>query len=219
LLGLHISSPARPVRAPSTDAIDLDVCSDVLVNGCFMSVNDDAIALKGGKGPWADTDTTNGPNLNIIIQYCTFGFCHSAVTCGSEAIHNRNILVRNCVMDGAAKVLWLKMRGDTPQKYEYITVENITGKADRMIYAKPWTQFFDLRGREKPPVSVCENITLRNMTIDCSMFADIDLSERDFLKNFTFEDLQITTRNATFKKELFDGITIRNVSLNGKIID
>jgi hypothetical protein len=219
LQGLHITSPFRPVRAPSTDAIDLDACSNVLVNGCYMSVNDDAIALKGGKGPWADTDTTNGPNLNIIIQHCTFGLCHSAVTCGSEAIHNRNILIRNCRMDGAAKVLWLKMRGDTPQNYEFITVENITGNADRILYAKPWTQFFDLQGKDKPPVSVCENIILRNITLDCNMFADIDLSKRDFLKNFTFEDLQITTRNDRLKRELFQGITVKNVRVNGKIID
>jgi hypothetical protein len=219
LLGLHITSPTRPVSAPSTDAIDLDVCTNVLVNGCYMSVNDDAIALKGGKGPWADTDSTDGPNQNIIIQNCTFGFCHSAVTCGSEAIHNRNILVRNCRMDGAAKVLWLKMRGDTPQFYEYITAENISGKADRMIYAKPWTQFFDLQGKEKPPVSVCENIILRNITLDCNMFADIDLSDRDFLKNFTFEDLEITAKNGILKRELFQGISVRNVRVNGKIID
>ena len=43
-----------------------------------MSVNDDAIALKGGKGPWADQDPNNGGNSNIIIEDCTYGFCHGA---------------------------------------------------------------------------------------------------------------------------------------------
>lgn len=38
-----------------------------------MEVNDDAIALKGGKGPYADTDSTNGPNLNILA-YLLVGF-------------------------------------------------------------------------------------------------------------------------------------------------
>ena len=51
LLNLYIFSPEKPVKAPSTDAIDIDVCSNVLVKNCYMSVNDDAIALKGGKGP------------------------------------------------------------------------------------------------------------------------------------------------------------------------
>ena len=54
-LNCQIYSPAGPVPAPSTDAIDIDVCTDVLVKGCYMEVNDDSVVLKGGKGPWADT--------------------------------------------------------------------------------------------------------------------------------------------------------------------
>ena len=68
LLNLHIFAPAAPVKAPSSDAIDIDVCSNVLVKNCYMSVNDDAVALKGGKGPWADKDPNNGSNTNIIIE-------------------------------------------------------------------------------------------------------------------------------------------------------
>ena len=81
LLNLHIFAPAAPVKAPSSDAIDIDVCSNVLVKNCYMSVNDDAVALKGGKGPWADKDPNNGSNTNIIIEDCTYGFCHSGLTC------------------------------------------------------------------------------------------------------------------------------------------
>lgn len=95
-----------------------------------MSVNDDAIALKGGKGPWADQDPNNGGNSNIIIEDCTYGFCHGALTCGSESIHNRNIILRRIHITNANRLLWLKMRPDTPQQYEYILVEDITGDAD-----------------------------------------------------------------------------------------
>lgn len=49
LLNLCITSPASPVKAPSTDAVDLDVCNNVLIKNCYMSVNDDAVALKGEK--------------------------------------------------------------------------------------------------------------------------------------------------------------------------
>jgi len=215
---LHIFSPAAPVKAPSTDAIDIDVCTNVLINKCYMEVNDDAIALKGGKGPWADKDTTNGPNMNIIIQNCTFGFCHSAVTCGSEAIHNRNIVIRDCKVDGPSRVLWLKNRPDTPQLYEYISVENITGKADRLIYAKPWLQFFDMQGRETPPVSVSNHVTCRNITLECQIFVDIEVSERDSLKDFTFENLKINAENGELKQSFFKGLTLKNVIVNGKKI-
>ncbi len=46
LLGLKIYAPAAPVKAPSSDALDIDVCRDMHVSRCYMSVNDDAIALK-----------------------------------------------------------------------------------------------------------------------------------------------------------------------------
>ncbi len=39
ILDLHIfSTPAKPVKAPSTDAIDLDVCTNVLIKGLLHVV-------------------------------------------------------------------------------------------------------------------------------------------------------------------------------------
>ena len=219
ILDLHIFSPHEPVKAPSTDAIDIDVCSNVLIKGCYMSVNDDAIALKGGKGPWADTDSTNGENTNIIIEDCEFGFCHSALTCGSESIHNKNIVMRNCTVNEANRLLWLKMRPDTPQKYEYITVENIKGQAYSMIYVKPWTQFFDLKGRKDVPLSYSENITLKNIELDCEVFFDIAIGEYDRLSDFTFENLKIKAKNADYNKSLIKGLTLSNVMVNNKLIE
>ncbi|GJM33917.1 MAG: exopolygalacturonase [Saprospiraceae bacterium] len=219
ILDLHISSPHEPIKAPSTDAIDLDVCSNVLIKGCYMAVNDDAIALKGGKGPWADTDTNNGENTNIIIEDCNFGFCHAALTCGSESLHNKNIVMRNCTVNQAKRLLWLKMRPDTPQKYEFITVENIKGRANSMIYVKPWTQFFDLKGRSDVPLSYSENITLRNIELECEVFFDIAITEYDHLSNFTFDNLKITTNNSDYDKDVIKGLTLRNVMVNDKLID
>lgn len=219
ILDVHISSPHEPVKAPSTDAIDLDVCSNILIKGCYMAVNDDAIALKGGKGPYADKDSTNGENTNIIIEDCKFGFCHSALTCGSEAIHNKNIVMRNCYVNEAMRLLWLKMRPDTPQKYEYITVENIKGQAYSMIYVKPWTQFFDLKGRKDVPLSYSENITLRNIELDCEVFFDIAIGESNRLSNFTFDNLKIKAKNADYNKALIKGLNLSNVIVNGKLIE
>jgi polygalacturonase len=174
-----------------------------------MSVNDDAIALKGGKGPWADEDSNNGPNKNILIENNSFGFCHSALTCGSESIHNRNILMRNCKVEDIARLIHLKMRPDTPQKYEYITIENINGSGRNCIYIKPWTQFFDLKGRETPPVSVAENILFRNITMEVKRFTDIGITEHDKLKNFTFENLDIKAEDIKFDASVFEGLKLK----------
>lgn len=219
VLDVHITSPHKPVKAPSTDAIDLDVCNNVLIKGCYMAVNDDAIALKGGKGPWADTDDNNGGNSNIIIEDNTFGFCHAALTFGSEAIHNKNIIMRNCKVDQAKRLLWLKMRPDTPQKYEYVRVENITGYANSMIYIKPWTQFFDLKGKEEVPLSYSDNITMKNIELECDVFFDMKITEHDRLSNFTFENLKIKAKNADYDKSIIDGVTFSNVIVNDKKIE
>ena len=216
LLNLTIISPAKPVKSPSTDAIDLDVCSNVLVKNCYMSVNDDAIALKGGKGPVSDKDPNNGGNYNIVIENNTYGFCHSALTCGSESIHNRNIVFRNSKVDGASIILHLKMRPDTPQNYEYITVDGITGNAGKFISIRPWTQFFDLKGNTPPPPSRSGKITMRNIDVECSTFFDVVNSEKYKLSDFMFENLNIKADNRTvIEKEFFQNVTVKNVMVNG----
>ena len=121
-IGCHIYAPTTGVKAPSSDAIDIDYCHDILVSGCYMNVNDDAVVLKGGKGTYADKDPDNGPNYNVVVQRCTFGTVHACLTLGSESLHDWNIVMRDCTFTNADRVLWLKMRPDTLQHYEYVTV-------------------------------------------------------------------------------------------------
>ena len=220
LLNLSIYSLSTPnhAKGPSTDAIDLDVVKNVLVKGCYMSVNDDAIAMKGGKGPWADDPTKsegNGGNENVIIEDCTYGFCHGCLTCGSESIYNHNIILRRIQVDEAARLLWLKMRPDTPQRYEYITVENITGSVGQFIYIQPWTQFYDLKDRKDPPMSYSDHITMRNCQMEVSTFFNVKSQDDQYkLSNFHFENLDIkVTKNAAFNQEYVDGFTVKNVNL------
>ncbi|MDR3187901.1 MAG: exopolygalacturonase [Prevotellaceae bacterium] len=219
LLNLHIYSPAAPVKAPSTDAVDVDACTNVHIKGCYMSVNDDAIALKGGKGPEADKDANNGANRNIIIEDCRFGFCHSALTCGSESILSQNIIFRRSTVDKVGRLLRLKMRPDTPQRYGNILVEGVTGNAGSFIDVNPWTQFFDLKGHTGPLLSYASRITMRNISLDCSTFFNVAQSEQYVLSDFTFENLNIT---ATKKPEVQAGyvsnFTLKNVRVNGEEI-
>lgn len=218
LLNLSIFAPRSPVKAPSSDAIDIDVCKNVLVKGCYMSVNDDAIALKGGKGPWADQDkVNNGSNLNIIIEDCVWGFCHSALTCGSESIHNRNVLVRRCTVEHAQRLLWLKMRPDTPQNYEYIRLENITGSVVNFLFAQPWTQFFDLKDRKDIPFSYSSHVTMRDIRLDCDVLFAVKKDETQYkLSDFLFENLEITARKSgTIQNGYIHGLQLRNVVVNG----
>lgn len=220
LLNLYIFSPQEPVKAPSSDAVDIDACTNFHIKNCYLSVNDDAVALKGGKGPKADKDSNNGGNYNIIIEDCTYGFCHGVLTCGSESVHNRNIIVRRCTVNEAKRLLWLKMRPDTPQNYEYILVADITGDASSFLYVKPWTQFFDLKEEKEIPLSYSSNVTMRNITLKCDAFFDVRQSDQYRLSNFTFENLDIqANKNLELPSDFITGFNLKNVRVNGKKYD
>ena len=232
LLRLHIYSPAKPVKAPSTDAIDLDVVKNILVKDCFMSVNDDAIAIKGGKGPYADAFRTNykdidlkkfpeiegdGSNENILIEDCEYGFSHGCLTLGSESVYDHNIILRRIKVKEANNLLWLKMRPDTPQRYEYITVEDIVGNGKNFILVAPWTQFYDLKGRKDTPMSYSDHITMRNITFECNVFFNVKPQEDQYhLSNFTFENLSITGRNIDLNPEYVENFTLKNIKTDKK---
>ena len=213
-IGCHIYAPKSPVPAPSTDAIDIDVCTDVLVKDCYMEVNDDAVALKGGKGPWADEDPDNGANERVLIEDCRYGFCHSGLTCGSESIHNKNILVRRIVVDGISQMLHFKLRPDTPQRYEYITVENIKGNIlDSFINISPWTQFFDLKGRTDKSMSTVSNIEIKDCDCSCCQFFNVSSSRDYHLRSFSLKDLKIQAENKQNGYNSVEDISLENVTI------
>lgn len=205
-------SPASPVKAPSTDAIDIDVCSDVLIKNCYLEVNDDSVVLKGGKGPWADTTPENGSNERIIVEDCEYGFCHGCLTCGSESVHNRNIIVRRLRIKNAMNMLWLKMRPDTPQHYEYILIEDIYGNIENFININPWTQFFDLKDRTDIPLSYADNIFIKNCRCDCDTFFNVKSApEQYILSDFNFENLEIKAKSNGFSSDMINNCTTKNM--------
>lgn len=218
ILGVRIlagSNNGSEVRAPSSDGIDLDVCQNVLIKNCYISVNDDGICLKGGKGPSADKDPNNGANRNIIIEDNTIENCPS-LTLGSESVFSDNVIMRRCTVKNTSYVLRLKMRPDTPQKHKNIWVEDITNTARNFLSIDAWTQFFDLKGQPEPKSSV-SYLTMRNCKVACDRFLHIKSSKQYTLSNFTFENLTISTPNE--RRVVFDfirGLQLKNIIVNDK---
>lgn len=188
-----IYAPNEPIPAPSSDAIDLDGCNNVHITGCRISVNDDIVCLKGGKGPWADTDPANATNSNILVEKCWFGRGPGVLTFGSECVGGRNVILRDSEVHGATRVLQFKMRPDTPQNYEYVLVENLTGESRYFFYVAPWTQFFDLKGREDIPMSYGSHVVMRNCTMTCE--EAVHVVEKD--DQYILTDIVIENNNIT----------------------
>lgn len=213
-LKCRIFSPNEPVAAPSTDGIDIDACTEIHIKNCSFDVNDDAIALKGGKGPWANEAAENGANEKILIEDCIYGRAAACLTCGSESIHNKNILVRRIKAKGTNRLLWLKMRPDTPQFYEFIKIEDFEGDFLHFLYIQPWKQFYDLKGRKDIQMSYADNITIRNGNCTCKNYFNVKEDETQYrLSRFIFENLKIET-----KKNVCAEISIPFLTLNNVIV-
>ena len=222
--GISITIPSSAklnVRGPSTDGIDVDSCQNVTIRKCYISNNDDNIALKGSKGPLADKDADSPPVENILVEDCEMGDGNGLITCGSEATTIRNVTVRNCKMSGRATLLTLKLRPDTPQHYENITMDGITlAGSGRLINCAPWTQFFDLKG-QPPPSRQVNNITLRNIHGEYGAFGALRGNPGDVLRDITLEniDIKFTSPQANSDRVTL-GVTqnmvAKNVRINGQ---
>lgn len=217
-LDLYIYSSTQDIKGPSTDAIDIDVCHDVVVRGCYMNVNDDAVVLKGGKGTFADQAPENGPCYNILVEDCHYGMVHGCMTLGSESVHDWNVIMRRCHADNTNNVLWLKMRPDTPQHYEYVRVENFTGRCRNFLLVRPWTQFYQMGDRPDMPLSECNDITFNNIQMNCGNFFNVTGSDKYALRRFSFANIDVQDRASVraFTNHPVDGLTLSNVVVNGE---
>lgn len=204
------------ILGPSTDGIDIDSSQKVTVRKCYISVNDDNIALKGSKGPLADQDKDSPPVEDILVEDCEFGDGNGMITCGSEATLVRNVTVRNCRITGDATVLTLKLRPDTPQHYEHILIDGVTleGGEGRVLNVAPWTQFFDLKGHA-PPLRTVNDITLRNVTGQFNNFGSLGGNPGDTLRDITLENIDLKLANTHLKLGKVENLVARNVVLNG----
>lgn len=206
------------VRGPSTDAIDLDVVRHAVISNVVMDVNDDAVVLKGGKGPWADDPVKcpqNGANSDVLVVDCLFkSVCHHCLCFGSECVKGTDVTMRDCRVEGAEALLRLKMRPDTPQLYENVMVERISGDVQKVFQVDPWTQFYDLKDRKDRPMSYGRKMTLRDLDLTCDRFFKTARSKDYELSDFTFERVKVRCReDADWDRGLFDGLKAEDVDV------
>ena len=186
-------SKGNELKGPSTDAIDIDKCRRFTVRNVDISVNDDGVVVKGGKGAWADDYVKfpgNGPSTDVLVENCTFRYpTHSALTLGSECPAATNVTMRGCTMDGCGNMLNLKMRTDTPQHYANVLVENCRGKCAVVLSAKAWSQYHNAQGRSEEELkSFASNVTLRNNVLEAPVAIDTRRKDaRLEVKNLKFD--------------------------------
>ncbi|MBQ9399702.1 MAG: glycoside hydrolase [Bacteroidales bacterium] len=152
---------------PSSDGIDIDSCSDVVIRGSFISVHDDCISIKSGKD--AEGRRVGRPSEDILIENCHFGYGHGAVTMGSEVSGDvRRVVARDCRVDSDN---WapIRFKSQPPRGgiVEDITFENMEIDNVRNIFdvILEWRSNAD-RGKVMEyadPVTELRNVTVRNV--------------------------------------------------------
>ncbi|MCM1356510.1 MAG: glycosyl hydrolase family 28 protein [Staphylococcus sp.] len=199
-------------KGPSTDAIDLDVCKNVLVSGCYMNVNDDGVCLKGGKGTYVDTIPGNGGVRNVIIDRCVFGKTNAGVTFGSEAWDCSNVIMKDCKFEDTYHVLLFKMRPDTPQQYRNVLIDGVSGRVRNAVEVQTWKQFFNKVDRNPMPPSLVDNITICNGKLECTRDFYKDKKTDDYsLSNFVFKNIHASDKSKSFDTANIENCIVENV--------
>lgn len=131
----HVTADGLVIRnnigghGPSTDGIDIDSSTYILVQNCDIDCNDDNFCLKAGRD-W-DGLRVNRPTEYVVIQDCVSGAGGGLITFGSETSGGiRHVMARNLTAKGTGVGIRLKSamtRGGTVSDIylENITMENV----------------------------------------------------------------------------------------------
>lgn len=234
------------IRAPSSDAIDLDSCQDITVRRCRFSVDDDCIALKGTQGPGAAAYSEAPPVERIHIHDCIFEYGLGCVTFGSNGTVMRDIKVERIVNVGDIPTIRFKIRPDTPgQVYERLHVRGVRlAEAPQPVsfwhrgevfygYNKPNFGADDpaiglivnarlTHGTKVPgklPGSIVRDIIIEDVKGTTRGFGNISGNATSFLSNFTLRDIDVKLTDPTRTKLIargVPGLKLENVRVNGK---
>jgi polygalacturonase len=205
-------------HAPSSDGIDVDSSQDITISNSFFSVGDDDIALKGSKGPFAMQDKDSPPVERIYIHDCIFEAGGGIMTCGSEATLVRDVKIERCTTRKPV-VMRLKLRPDTPQQYENISISDITLENGGAIFnIAPWSQYFDLKG-QAPPTSIVRNIKISNIKgVGTTLGKIVGNPGATTFGDISLSNVNITAKSTTFERDDFKGLVFENVVVNGTAI-
>jgi DNA sulfur modification protein DndE len=117
----------NPAYGQNTDALDLESCANVLLDGCSFDTGDDGICIKSGRD---EEGRKRGiPTENVIAQNCTVYHAHGGFVIGSEMSGGaRNLFVSNCTFIGTDIGLRFKTTRGRGGIVEKIYASNIVMK-------------------------------------------------------------------------------------------
>ena len=216
-----------PSYAQNSDALDLESCRNVLVEGCNFEVGDDGITLKSGRD---ESGRKRGvPTENVIIRDTRVYQAHGGFVIGSEMSGGvRNIFVSNCTFMGSDIGLRFKTtrgRGGIVENIYIadIAMSDIPAEAilfDMYYNGKEAAEALKNPQGDMKPVTEAtpqfRNIFIRNVICRGANYGVYvqGLPEMN-VQNVVIENAMLQAKNAMFCTA-GDGITLKNVQFVGE---
>ncbi|KAK9075936.1 hypothetical protein SSX86_004266 [Deinandra increscens subsp. villosa] len=187
-------------KAPNTDGIDPDSCEDMVIEDSYISVGDDAIAIKSG---WDQYGLAYGrPSKNILIRNLVVRSMVSAgISIGSEMSGGvSNVTVENVLVWNSRRAVRIKTaagRGAYIRdiKYKNLTFENVrVGIIIKTDYNEHPDSGFDLKAFPVIRDISYDSIHGEGVRVPVRIHGSADIPVR----NVTFKDMSVGT---TYKKK------------------
>lgn len=209
---------ATEQTGPNADGCDPESCRDVLIRDCTFNTGDDCIAIKSGRNN--DGRRVAIPSENIVIQNCQMLDGHGGITIGSEISAGvRNVFAENCRMDSPNLNIAIRfknnaLRGGQLENFYFRNIE-VGQVSDAAVTA----DFNYEEGANGPHIPRLRHLVVENLRSGKSKRA-LDLQGLD---KAHLTDIQLA--NCTFERvadgnvvKYVDGLSLRNVRVNGKLI-
>jgi len=202
---------------PSTDGIDIDSSSKVLVENSYVNCNDDNFCLKSGRD--ADGLRVNIPCEYVVIRNCKAGHGDGLFTCGSETSGGiRHVVAYNLEGDSTKYGLRFKSTITRGGTIEDITISHVVMKNMKIpiVVDLNWLPTYN---QNKLP----DGYTMSNIPAHWKKLLQQVAPEQGMpkFKNITFSDITATgclqcIKVEGIKASTIDGFKLDNVHLEGK---
>ncbi len=211
-------------KGPNVDGIDINSSKNVLVEYCYFSTGDDAVAIKSGRDE--DGWRVGKPSENIVIRHCRitdeYGG-HGRIAIGSEMSGNvRNVYIHDCYFKGTNLAINIKSKRGRGGIVEHVWVKNIT--AEKLSrgpvinlttfygFGKKWLEVKSLS--TKPPLF--RDLHFEN--ISCAGASEavrvVGLPEK-FIRNLSFRNIDIQA-DSGFTCIRADSVELDNINISAK---
>ena len=227
-------------HGPSTDGIDIDSSTKILVKNCDIDCNDDNICLKAGRD--ADGLRVNRPTQYIVIHDCISRSGGGLFTCGSETSGGiKNVEAYNLKAFGTSCAIRLKSALTRGGEISDINIQDVTmdsvsvpveitlnwnpqysyASIEKELDSIPrhWKVMLEKVVPEEKGIPVFRDVTISNIIATNARIAiSAEGVEESYLENFTLKNIKISSEkpgNLAYTKNWnFDNVKI--ISQNGK---